>query len=100
MVLRPHTQDSFGNSKNTKKTKIEGIENGFHTYGVDWTKIKWTFFVDVGLHFSTRGQRCKYWPLINHLFPVKFAIGGNFGGHEVDDSIFPQKFVDYVKVYQ
>jgi beta-glucanase (GH16 family) len=37
-----HTH-SFGNSKNTKKTKIEGIENGFHTYGVDWTKIKWTF---------------------------------------------------------
>jgi len=29
------------------------------------------------------------------------AIGGNFGGPEVDDSIFPQEFIiDYVKVYQ
>jgi hypothetical protein len=29
------------------------------------------------------------------------AIGGNFGGPEVDDSIFPQEYVlDYVKVYQ
>jgi hypothetical protein len=29
------------------------------------------------------------------------AIGGNFGGPEVDDSIFPKEFsIDYVKVYQ
>jgi hypothetical protein len=29
------------------------------------------------------------------------AIGGNFGGPEVDDSIFPQEYIlDYVKVYQ
>jgi hypothetical protein len=39
--------------------------------------------------------------LINHFILLNLAIGGNFGGHEVDDSIFPQKFViDYVKVYQ
>jgi len=25
----------------------------------------------------------------------------NFGGHDIDDSIFPQEFViDYIKVYQ
>jgi beta-glucanase (GH16 family) len=100
MVLRPHTQDSFGNSKNTKKTKIEGIENGFHTYGVDWTKIKWTFFDVLVYTFQpeVKDANICFWSTI--LFPVKFAIGGNFGGHEVDDSIFPQKFVDYVKVYQ
>jgi hypothetical protein len=29
------------------------------------------------------------------------AIGGNFGGPEVDDTVFPQEFiVDYIKVYQ
>jgi len=27
------------------------------------------------------------------------AVGGNFGGPEVDDSIFPAKFhIDYIKV--
>lgn len=30
---------------------------------------------------------------------INMAIGGNFGGPEVDDSIFPQKFyIDYIKV--
>jgi hypothetical protein len=29
------------------------------------------------------------------------AVGGNFGGPEVDDSIFPKQFlIDYVKVYK
>lgn len=29
------------------------------------------------------------------------AIGGNFGGPDVNDAIFPQEFVvDYIKVYQ
>jgi hypothetical protein len=29
------------------------------------------------------------------------AIGGNFGGPEVDDKIFPQQFIiDYIRVYQ
>jgi hypothetical protein len=29
------------------------------------------------------------------------AIGGNFGGPEVDDAILPQNFIiDYIKVYQ
>ena len=29
------------------------------------------------------------------------AIGGNFGGPEVDDTIFPQKYtLDYIRVYQ
>jgi len=32
---------------------------------------------------------------------LNLAIGGNFGGSEVDDAIFPQDFViDYVRVYQ
>jgi hypothetical protein len=32
---------------------------------------------------------------------VNLAIGGNFGGHDIDDSIFPQDFsVDYIRVYQ
>ena len=42
------------------------------------------------------------WPFDKPFyFLVNLAIGGNFGGPEVDDTIFPQKFiVDYIKVYQ
>ena len=32
---------------------------------------------------------------------LKLAIGGHFGGPEVDDDIFPQEFVvDFIRVYQ
>jgi hypothetical protein len=32
---------------------------------------------------------------------LNLAIGGNFGGPEVDDRILPQEFIiDYVRVYQ
>jgi len=32
---------------------------------------------------------------------LNVAIGGNFGGTVVDNSVFPQEFViDYVRVYQ
>jgi hypothetical protein len=45
MVLRPYIHKIVLNSKNTKKTKIEGIETVSHL--CDWTKIKWTFVDDV-----------------------------------------------------
>lgn len=99
-----HTQDSYGMSKNTKKTKIEGIESGFHTYGVDWTKNKIEFFVDDVLvyTFQPEVRDANTWPFDQPFyFLLNLAIGGNFGGPQVDDSIFPQKFIiDYIKVYQ
>jgi beta-glucanase (GH16 family) len=99
-----HTQDSHGNSINSKKTKIEGIEDGFHRFGIDWTKDKMDFYVD-GILIYTFYPEVKNedtWPFDKPFyFLVNLAIGGNFGGPEVDDTIFPQKFiVDYIKVYQ
>ena len=99
-----HTQDSHGNSINSKKTKIEGIEDGFHRFGIDWTKDKMDFYVD-GILIYTFYPQVKNedtWPFDKPFyFLVNLAIGGNFGGPEVDDTIFPQKFiVDYIKVYQ
>tara|TARA_R110000868_G_scaffold137265_3_gene350763 strand:- start:3026 stop:3781 length:756 start_codon:yes stop_codon:yes gene_type:complete len=99
-----HTQDSHGNSINSKKTKIEGIEDGFHRYGIDWTKDKMDFFVDGILIYTFQPQvkNENTWPFDKPFyFLVNLAIGGNFGGPEVDDTIFPQKFIiDYIKVYQ
>ena len=53
----------------------------------------------------------KYYPILKNeatwpfdqpfYIVVNMAIGGNFGGHEVDDTIFPQQFlIDYIRVYQ
>ncbi|WP_369752302.1 family 16 glycosylhydrolase [Flavobacterium sp. WC2409] len=99
-----HTQDSHGNSINSKKTKIEGIEDGFHRFGIDWTKDKMDFYVD-GILIYTFYPEVKNedtWPFDKPFyFLVNLAIGGNFGGPEVDDAIFPKKLIlDYIKVYQ
>jgi beta-glucanase (GH16 family) len=99
-----HTQDSHGNTINTKKTKIESIEEGFHLYTIEWTPDKIEFFVDTKLVYSFQPElkTQAVWPYSQPFyFIINMAIGGNFGGPEVDDAIFPQKFyIDYIKVYQ
>jgi beta-glucanase (GH16 family) len=99
-----HTQASHGNTINTKKTKIETIEEGFHIYAVDWNEQKMDFFVDEKLVYTFNPQlKNEYiWPFDKNFFIIiNMAIGGNFGGPEVDNSIFPQEFIiDYIKVYQ
>lgn len=99
-----HTPDSYGATINTKKDVIPGIEEGFHTYAIDWTKDHIRFLVDDQLFytFSPEIKDEKTWPFDQPFYIlVNLAIGGNFGGPEVDDSIFPQEFVvDYIKVYQ
>lgn len=99
-----HTQDSHGNTINTKKTSFPNIEEGFHVYAVDWTKDKMDFFVDDILvyTFQPEVKNENTWPFDKQFyFILNVAVGGNFGGPDVDDTIFPQDFiVDYVKVYQ
>ncbi len=99
-----HTQDSHGNTINTKKTVIETIEQGFHLYAIDWNSDKIDFYVDNQLvyRFQPDNKTEAVWPYNQPFyFLVNMAIGGNFGGPAVDDSIFPQEFkIDYIKVYQ
>lgn len=98
-----HTQDSHGQTINTKKTEIKDIEEGFHTYAINWTKDKIEFFVDGKpvYTFAPKDKTVEVWPFDQPFyFLINVAVGGNFGGPEVDDSIFPQQFViDYVRVY-
>lgn len=99
-----HTPDSHGNSKNTKVMTIETIEDGFHVYKCQWTKDSVTFFIDDILvyTFSPAVKNEMTWPFDKPFYVLlNLAIGGNFGGPEVDDSIFPNKFVvDYVRIYK
>lgn len=99
-----HNQDSHGNTINTKKTEIQGIENGFHVYAIDWTKDKIEFFVDNQsvYIFSPEIKNENTWPYNQPFyFIINVAVGGNFGGDIIDNSIFPQEFlIDYIRVYQ
>lgn len=99
-----HTQDSHGNTINTKKTEIKDIENGFHLYAIDWTKDKIEFFVDDQsvYIFAPKEKNENTWPYNQPFyFIINVAVGGNFGGDIIDGSIFPQEFlIDYIRVYQ
>lgn len=98
-----HTADSHGNSKNTRKDSVPGIEEGFHIYAIDWTEDKIDFFIDDDLFYSfePKQKNKETWPFDQPFYIiVNLAVGGNFGGAEVDDTVLPQEFiVDYIKVY-
>lgn len=99
-----HTEHSHGNTIHTKKTNIENIEEGFHIYAVDWTKDKIEFYVDGQMLYSffPKDKNKSNWPFDQPFYLLlNVAVGGNFGGPEVDDSIFPQTFeIDYIKVFK
>lgn len=99
-----HTADSYGETINSKKHKLDNIEQGFHTYAAQWTENEIKFSIDGALvyTFSPKDKNEKTWPFDQPFYVLlNMAIGGNFGGPEVDDSIFPQEFViDYVRVYK
>jgi len=99
-----HTKDSHGKTINTRKTKVNKVEEGFHLYAVDWTAEKMDFYIDNKLvyTFNPTDKTEETWPF-EQPFYILFntAVGGNFGGPKVDPSIFPQEFViDYVRVYE
>lgn len=99
-----HTPDSHGETINTKKTRIENIEEGFHVYEAEWTEEKIAFSVDGELlyTFNPTPKNKKTWPFDQPFYLiVNSAIGGKFGGYDIDDSVLPQEFIiDYIRVYQ
>lgn len=100
-----HTPSNNGGNALSQKVKIETIEDGFHTFGADWTKDKIDFYVDGKLVNTVKrpdNPTPENWPFEKpEFFIINVAVGGNFGGPDVDDSIFPQEYiVDYVKVFQ
>ena len=99
-----HTKASHGNTINTKKTKLPEIEDGYHIYAADWNKDQIEFFVDGEsvYTFIPKNKTQAEWPFDQPFYLLlNLAVGGNFGGPEVDNSIFPQEFIiDYVRVYQ
>ena len=99
-----HTRATHGENASSKKTRIANIEEGFHIYAIDWTADFIKFYVDDKLvyTYAPETKNKAVWPYDQPFyFVINMAVGGNFGGPEVDDSIFPQQFViDYVRVYE
>lgn len=97
-----HTPASYGETLNSKKTFIEDIEEGFHTYKTVWTEMYIKFFIDGNLVYTFIPEKYDevHFPYRKPFyFLINMAVGGDFGGPEVHDSIFPAKFyIDYIKV--
>lgn len=97
-----HTPASHGDTENSQVTVIEDIEEGYHTFKTIWSETDVQYFVD-GEHvytFTPKAYDDANYPFRHPFYLlINLAVGGNFGGPEVDDSIFPAKFyVDYIKV--
>lgn len=99
-----HFQERHGGNALGKKTEMPDIEEGYHTYAVNWTVDKIEFIVDDKVFFSyaPENKTVENWPFNQPFYIlVNVAVGGNFGGPDVDDSIFPQEYlVDYIRVYE
>ena len=99
-----HFDEKFGDNGYSKTTEIEGIEVGFHTYAVEWSPDKIAFFVDDAKMFEYKPDHKtpQNWPFNQPFYVIlNTAVGGNLGGNDIDDDLFPQDFViDYIKVYK
>jgi len=99
-----HLPAGYGDNGFSKQTRMEDVEEGFHTYAIDWSPEKIDFLVDNKkvYGYSVDAKTEENWPFDQPFyFILNVAVGGNFGGPEVDDSIFPQEYiVDYVRVYK
>lgn len=97
-----HTPYSYGETINSKQTYLESLEGVFHTFKTVWSSEAIKFHIDGKLvyTFSPEEKNTKTWPFDKTFYLlVNMAVGGNFGGPDIDESIFPSEFViDYIKV--
>ena len=97
-----HYPAHHGENASSKKTHVEDIEEGFHVYKTVWSEenIKYYYDGELVYNFVPEKYNDEYYPFRKPFyFLLNMAVGGNFGGPEVDDSIFPKKFyIDYIKV--
>lgn len=74
----------------------------YHVYSVEWdaNSIKWS--IDSVQYFSSNIVNGNATEFRNASFILlNFAVGGNWPGQTIDDSLLPAKmYVDYVRVYQ
>lgn len=99
-----HTKATHGDDASTKTTRINNIEEGFHIYSANWDKDSIVFAVDGKpvYTYAPKEKTEETWPFNQQFYLLlNLAVGGNFGGKEIDESVFPQEFViDYIRVYQ
>lgn len=99
-----HNPSGYGSTPYTGIIEIEDPFNTFHVYGMEWTKDFVDFYTDGKLvyHYQPETKNAENWPFDKPCYFIfNIAIGGNWGGPDVDDKIFPATMsVDWIKAYQ
>jgi beta-glucanase (GH16 family) len=85
---------------------VDGVEDEFHVYALEWSPERIDIFVDETLYFTymNDGSGWTAWPFDQPYYLIlNLAIGGDWGraGGPIDNSIFPVRMlVDYVRIYR
>ena len=94
------------NTQKTRETLIDGAEDEFHIYALEWTPDYIRTYVDGKelFYYPNDGKNnADTWPF-NKPFYLKLnlAWGGTWGGsHGVDETALPATYeIDYVRVFQ
>lgn len=89
-----------GHQQNGGKTQSSPA--GYHVYGIEWTTSSIRWYIDSTAYFTSglgdNGQSAFANP---SFILLNLAVGGNWPGQTIDNSLFPAKlYVDWVRVYQ
>jgi beta-glucanase (GH16 family) len=99
-----HNSSGYGATPYTGIVEINDPFNTYHIYGMEWTTDYINFMIDGKLvyHYQPEAKNKDNWPFDKPFFLIfNIAIGGDWGGPAVDDTLFPAAMtVDWVKVYQ
>ena len=82
-------------SSPSMESKLEGLEDGFHTFGLEWTPEKYTFFVD-GYKYYEIDYAISH---IDEYVILSLLLPGTI--EELKETVFPDTYkIDYVKIYK
>ncbi|MBK7173138.1 MAG: glycoside hydrolase family 16 protein [Bacteroidales bacterium] len=99
-----HNPSGYGATPYTGIIEINDPFNTYHIYSMEWTKEYVDFYTDGKLvyHYQPEVKNAENWPFDKPCYFIfNIAIGGNWGGPVVDDTLFPATMtVDWIKAYQ
>ncbi len=98
---------SIGTQIESGDIPLNNIEEDFNIYGLIWKEDQLQFYLNDPSNITLTIDRPENpteenWPFSKpHFFLVNMAIGGTFGGFDVDDANFPATFeIDYIRVFE
>jgi beta-glucanase (GH16 family) len=78
------------------KVRRHDLSQGFHTYGVMWTRTTLTFYVDAVAQFTTPTQPDEHQPM---YILATLGVGGSWAGNPDPATFTAEMKIDYIRAY-